>query len=54
MSHIVLSNRNKELTRAIAFPAMYKMTLAQMREGMKCRVVLSKLDDGTMNVKEIK
>ena len=54
MSHIVLSNRNKELTRAIAFPTMYKITLAKMREGMKCKVVLSKLDDGTMNVKEIK
>jgi DNA polymerase-3 subunit alpha len=54
MSHIVLSNKNKELTRAIAFPTMYKMTLAKMREGMKCKVVLSKLDDGTMNVKEIK
>jgi DNA polymerase-3 subunit alpha len=54
MSHIVLSNKDKELTRAIAFPTMYKMTLAKMREGMKCKVVLSKLDDGTMNVKEIK
>lgn len=54
MSHIVLSNRNKELTRVIAFPTMYKMTLAKMREGMKCKVVLSKLDDGTLNVKEIK
>jgi len=54
MSHIVLSNRNKELTRAIAFPTMYKMTLAKMREGMKCKVVLSKLDDGTLNIKEIK
>ena len=54
MSHIVLSNRDKELTRAIAFPTMYKMTLAKMREGMKCKVVLSKLDDGTLNVKEIK
>jgi DNA polymerase-3 subunit alpha len=53
MSHIVLSNRDKELTRAIAFPAMYKMTLAKMREGMKCKVVLSKLDDGTLNIKEI-
>jgi DNA polymerase-3 subunit alpha len=40
MSHIVLSNRNKELTRAIAFPTMYKMTLAKMREGMKCKVIL--------------
>jgi DNA polymerase-3 subunit alpha len=54
MSHIVLSDKNKTLTRAIAFPTMYKMTLAKMREGMKCKVVLSKLDDGTLNVKEIK
>ena len=54
MSHIVLSNKDKELTRVIAFPTMYKMTLAKMREGMKCKVVLSTLDDGTLNVKEIK
>jgi hypothetical protein len=25
-----------------------------MREGMKCNVTLSKLDDGTLNIKEIK
>jgi DNA polymerase-3 subunit alpha len=54
MSHIVLSNSEKELTRVIAFPTMYKMSLAKMREGMKCKVVLDKLDDGTLNVKEIK
>ena len=54
MSHIVLSDSNKVLTRAIAFPAMYKMTLAKMREGMKCKVTLAKLDDGTLNIKEIK
>jgi DNA polymerase-3 subunit alpha len=54
MSHIVFSNKDKELTRAIAFPTMYKMSLAKLREGMKCRVVLSKLDDGTLNIKEIK
>ena len=53
MSHIVFSNKDKELTRAIAFPTMYKMTLAKLREGMKCKVVLSKLDDGTLNIKEI-
>jgi DNA polymerase-3 subunit alpha len=53
MSHIVLSNKEKELTRAIVFPTMYKMSLAKMREGMKCKVVLSKLDDGTLNIKEI-
>jgi hypothetical protein len=28
--------------------------LAKMREGMKCQVILSKLDDGTLNIKEIK
>jgi hypothetical protein len=54
MSHLILSNRDKQLTRAIAFPAMYKMTLAKMREGMKCKVTLSKLDDGTLSIKEIK
>jgi DNA polymerase-3 subunit alpha len=53
MSHIVLSDKDKNLTRAIAFPAMYKMTLAKMREGMKCKVTLAKLDDGTLNIKEI-
>ena len=54
MSHIVLSNRERELTRVIVFPSMYKISLAKMREGMKCTVVLSELDDGTIMVKEIK
>jgi DNA polymerase-3 subunit alpha len=53
MSHIVLSNSDKELTRVIVFPTMYKFSLAKMREGMKCKPVLSKLDDGTLMVKEI-
>ncbi len=54
MSHIVMSDKDKNLTRAIAFPAMYKITLAKMRDGMKCKPVLSKLDDGTLMIKEIK
>jgi hypothetical protein len=54
MSHIVLSNADKQLTRVIVFPTLYKISLAKMREGMKCKLVLSKLDDGTLNVKEIK
>jgi hypothetical protein len=32
---------------------MYKFALAKMREGMKCKVKLSELDDGTLNIKEI-
>ena len=54
MAHIVLSDRDKNLTRAIVFSSMYKIALAKMREGMKCQVILSKLDDGTLMIKEIK
>ena len=54
MAHIVMTDKNKELKRAIAFPAMYAQVLAKMREGMKCKPVLSKLDDGTLMIKEVK
>ena len=54
MAHIVMTNKNKELTRVIVFSTMYHKALAKMREGMKCNVVLSKLDDGTLMVKEVK
>ena len=54
MAHIVLSDKNKNLTRCIVFSTMYKIALAKMRDGMKCKIVLSKLDDGTLMVKEIK
>jgi DNA polymerase-3 subunit alpha len=54
MAHIVMTDRDKSLTRAIVFPSMYKIALAKMREGMKCQIILSKLDDGTLMIKEIK
>jgi len=54
MAHIVMTDKNKQLTRAIAFPAMYAKVLGKMREGMKSKPVLSKLDDGTLMIKEIK
>ena len=54
MAHIVMSDKDKVLTRAIVFSSLYKIALAKMREGMKCQVVLSKLDDGTLMIKEIK
>jgi DNA polymerase-3 subunit alpha len=54
MAHIVFTNKDKELTRAIVFSSLYKIALAKLREGMVCDVVLSKLDDGTLMVKEIK
>jgi DNA polymerase-3 subunit alpha len=54
MAHIVMTDKNKNLTRAIAFPTMYSKVLGKMREGMKSKPVLSKLDDGTLMIKEIK
>ena len=54
MAHIVLSDKDKNLTRAIVFSSLYKIALAKMREGMKCQVIIQKLDDGTLNIKEIK
>jgi len=33
---------------------MYKLALAKMREGMVCDITLSKLEDGTLLVKEIR
>ena len=54
MAHIVMSNKDKELKRVIVFPAKYSMALAKMRPGMKCKVELATLDDGTLMVKEFK
>jgi hypothetical protein len=54
MAHIVMSDKDKNLTRAIVFSSLYKIALAKMREGMKCQVILKELDDGTLNIKEIK
>ena len=54
MAHIVMTDKDKNLTRAIVFSTLYKMALGKMREGMKCKPVLSKLDDGTLMVKEVK
>ncbi len=54
MAHIVMSDKDKNLTRAIVFSTMYPIALAKMREGMICKPVLKKLDDGTLMIKEVK
>ena len=54
MAHIVMSDKDKNLTRAIAFPSIYPIALAKMREGMTCKPTLKELDDGTLMIKEIK
>jgi hypothetical protein len=54
MAHLVLSDKDKNLNRAIVFSSMYPLSLAKMREGMICEPVLKTLEDGTLMVKEVK
>jgi DNA polymerase-3 subunit alpha len=54
MAHIVMTDKDKNLTRCIVFSTLYKLALGKMREGMICKPILSKLDDGTLMVKEVK
>jgi len=54
MAHIVMSDKNKNLKRAIVFASMYPIALAKMRDGMTCKPITKKLDDGTLMIKEIK
>ena len=54
MAHIVMSDKYKNLKRAIVFSSMYPIALAKMRDGMTCKPVTKILDDGTLMVKEIK
>ena len=54
MAHIVMSDKYKNLKRAIVFSSMYPIALAKMRDGMICRPTTKELDDGTLMIKEIK
>lgn len=53
MAHIIISDSKKDLTRVIAFPAIYSKALGKMRPGHKCEIKIGSLDDGTKTVKEI-
>ena len=54
MAHIILSDSEKNLTRAIAFPKNYALALGKMSRGAICEPILGKLDDGTIYVKDVK
>jgi len=54
MAHIVMSDKYKNLKRAIVFASMYPVALAKMRDGMICKPLTKELDDGTLMIKEIK
>ena len=53
MAHIILSDADKNLERVIAFPKLYSTALGKMRSGMICDPAISKMDDGTLYVKEV-
>jgi DNA polymerase-3 subunit alpha len=53
MAHIIMSDADKKLTRAIAFPKIYSKALGKMRPGSICEPVIGKMDDGTYFVKEL-
>jgi len=53
MAHIIMSDADKKLKRAIAFPKIYSKALGKMRAGLICEPVIGKLEDGTNFIKEI-
>lgn len=53
MAHVVLSDKNKELTKALVFPSMYPRALGLLFDGRVARVSLGRTDDGTLFIKEI-
>ncbi|NDB81303.1 MAG: DNA polymerase III subunit alpha [Alphaproteobacteria bacterium] len=53
MAHVILSNPDKELERLIVFPKTYTLALGKMKPGTWCIPTISKLDDGTVFIKEV-
>ena len=53
MAHIILSDSDKNLERVIAFPKLYTTALGKMKPGTVCDPAISKMDDGTLFVKEV-
>ena len=53
MAHIILSDADKNLERVIAFPKLYTKALGKMKPGTICDPAISKMDDGTLFVKEV-
>lgn len=53
MAHIILSDADKNLERVIVFPKLYTTALGRMQAGSICDPLISKMDDGTLFVKEV-
>ena len=52
MAHIILSDKDKNLQRVLAFPTLYAKALGKMRAGMICEPTI-KIDGDTIFVKEV-
>ena len=53
MAHIIMSDADKNLERVIAFPKMYTKALGKMQAGSICDPAISKMEDGTLYIKEV-
>ena len=51
MAHVILSDSNKNLTRAIVFPKLYPLALGKVKPGFICDIQLGKMDDGTITIR---
>ena len=54
MAHTIVSDKDKGLIRAIAFPTLYARALGKMKPGQNVELLFSNTDDGTIVLKEIK
>lgn len=53
MAHIIISDKEKNMERVIAFPKNYTLVLGKMKVGTLCKPIISKMEDGTKFVKEV-
>lgn len=53
MAHVIFSDKNKELIRAIIFPKMYPLALAKIKPGTICDINIGKMQDGTITVRNV-
>ena len=53
MAHIIIADKDKNMERVIAFPKNYTLVLGKMKAGNYCKPLTSKMEDGTIFVKEV-
>ena len=54
MGHLIMSNKTKELTRAIVFPQVYDKIKSRIKDGMIYIPEVTKTEDGTYSLRSVK